>query len=59
MEALDLSGSPSTAEYGRQPSQRNSITARTIAIPMPAIAPNTATPAMQTIDSQNSQFWMR
>jgi len=26
---------------------------------MPGMAPNTATPAKQTIDSQNSQRWMR
>ena len=35
------------------------MTAITIASPMPGIAPNTATPTKQTIDSQNSQRWMR
>ena len=35
------------------------MTAITIARPMPGIAPSTATPAKQTIDSQNSQRWMR
>ena len=35
------------------------MTAMTIAKPMPGIAPRTATPAKQTIDSQNSQRWMR
>ena len=31
----------------------------TIARPMPGIAPSTATPAKQAIDSQNSQRWIR
>jgi hypothetical protein len=44
---------------GRQPSHRNSITATTIARPMPGIAPSTATPSRQPMDSQNSQRWMR
>ena len=35
------------------------MTAITIARPMPGIAPSTATPTVQTIDSQNSQRWMR
>ena len=35
------------------------MTAITIARPMPGIAPSTATPTKQTIDSQNSQRWMR
>ena len=35
------------------------MTAMMIAKPMPGMAPNTATPTKQTIDSQNSQGWMR
>ena len=35
------------------------MTAMTIARPMPGIAPNAATPTKQTMDSQNSQRWMR
>ena len=35
------------------------MTAITIAKPMPGIAPRTATPTKQTIESQNSQRWMR
>ena len=35
------------------------MTAMTIARPMPGMAPNTATPTKQTIDSQNSHGWMR
>ena len=35
------------------------MTAITIAMPMPGITPRTATPTKQTIDSQNSQRWMR
>ena len=50
---------PSTAECGRQPSHRNSITAATIASTMPWIAPSSSTPAVQPMDSQNSQAWMR
>src|SRR5262245_15131194 len=30
-----------------------------IAMPIPGITPNTATPTKQAIDSQNSHFWMR
>ena len=33
--------------------------AMAIARPMPGIAPRTATPTRQTMDSQNSQRWMR
>ncbi len=50
---------PSTAECGRQPSHRNSITAAMIASTMPSIAPSSSTPAAQPIESQNSQAWMR
>jgi hypothetical protein len=35
------------------------MTAITMASPMPSIAPNTATPTVQTIDNQNSQRWIR
>ena len=35
------------------------MTAITIARPMPGMAPSTATPTKQTIDSQNSHRWMR
>lgn len=35
------------------------MTATTIARPMPGIAPSSATPSRQPIDSQNSQRWMR
>ena len=35
------------------------MTAITMARAMPGIAPSTATPAKQAIDSQNSQRWMR
>ena len=57
--ALHVVDRPSTAECGRQPSQRNSITAITIASTMPGMAPKTATPAKQVIESQNSHRWMR
>ncbi|ESZ19945.1 hypothetical protein X737_13270 [Mesorhizobium sp. L48C026A00] len=30
-----------------------------IAIPMPGMAPKTATPTKHSMDSQNSQRWMR
>src|SRR5262249_35047871 len=40
------------AECGSQPSHRNSGPAITIAIVMPGMAPNTATPMKQVIDSQ-------
>ena len=35
------------------------MTAITIARPMPGMAPRTATPTKQTIESQNSQRWIR
>src|SRR5262245_56463586 len=35
------------------------MTAIATAKPMPGIAPKTATPTKQTIDSQNSQRWIR
>ena len=35
------------------------MTAMMIAIPMPGMAPNTATPTKQTIDSQNSHGCMQ
>ena len=35
------------------------MTAIAIARPIPGIAPNTATPTRHTMDSQNSQRWMR
>ena len=35
------------------------MTAMTMAMPMPGITPNTATPTKQTMDSQNSHCWMR
>ncbi len=57
--ALDAFGLSQHRECGRQPSQRNSMTAIAMARPMPRIAPKTATPTKQTMDSQNSQRWMR
>ena len=56
---LTWSMRPSTAECGRQPSQRNSITAITTASAIPGMAPKTATPTKQAMESQNSQRWMR
>src|SRR5579862_8802521 len=50
---------PSTVEYGRQPSHRNSMIAAAIANAMPGIAPSTATPIRQPMDNQNSQRWIR
>ena len=35
------------------------MTASTMARPMPGMAPSTATPTKQTMESQNSQRWMR
>ena len=35
------------------------MTAMTIARTMPGIGPSMATPARQTMDSQNSQRWIR